>query len=58
MMTRTNDVRRTLARLRLVRMRMRRQGALVLQGRPVSNAACTDVQLTWFAHGWRPKETA
>jgi len=59
MMTRSNpDVRRTLAKLRLVRMRMRQRGALALQGRPVNNAARTDVQQTWMEHGWRPRGAA
>lgn len=47
------ECRRTLARLRLVRMVMRREGKLALQGRPV-NLRATDVQQTWRARNWTP----
>lgn len=51
-MTRTDPaVRRTLARLRLVRMQMRYRGALALSGAPV-NLRVADVAQTWRKHGW------
>lgn len=46
--------RRTLARLRLVRMEMRREGRLVLQGKAVTSAASTDVAKVWAAYGYTP----
>lgn len=39
--------RRTLARLRAVRMAMRRAGKLATQGRPLTSAAKTDVRKTF-----------
>ena len=48
--------RRTLARLRLCRMKMRRQGKLFTQGyRPPHGH---DVERIWKAHGWRPSRWA
>lgn len=53
-MTRTDPaVRRTLARLRLVRMQMRAAGTLALAGATVDLAAA-DVTRTWRRHGWAP----
>lgn len=44
-------VRRTLARLRLVRMQMRRAGTLALAGAKV-NLRTADVARTWRKAGW------
>lgn len=53
-MTRTDPaVRRVLARLRAVRMEMRREGKLALQGRAL-NLRSTDVQATWRLYDWAP----
>ena len=55
-MNRTDPaVRRTLARLRLVRMEMRREGKLALQGKPV-NLREADVQKLWRLYDWTPRE--
>lgn len=54
-MTHTDPaVRRTLARLRLCRMQMRRQGTLALVGAPV-NLRVADVAQTWKRYGWMPR---
>lgn len=45
--------RRTLARLRLARMHLRRQGKLTLAGAPVTWRE-TDVRATWMRAGWKP----
>ena len=46
--------RRTLARLRLVRMELKREGKHVLQGRAITCAASTDVAKTWRLYDWAP----
>ena len=52
-MTRTDPgCRRTLARLRLCRMGLRRSGKLALGGYTPPRGA--DVQATWRRHGWLP----
>jgi hypothetical protein len=47
-------VRRTLARLRLTRMAMKRAGRYMPGG--YRKAVETDVTLTWARYGWRPPE--
>lgn len=52
-MTRTDPkCRRTLARQRLCRMRLRQAGMLALTGYTPEPGA--DVQRTWRRHGWQP----
>lgn len=46
--------RKTLARLRLCRMHMRKEGKLVLQGKQVTNAASTDIRKTWAMYDYTP----
>lgn len=43
--------RRVLARLRMCRMQMRREGKLALQGKPV-NLKAANVRKTWELYGW------
>jgi hypothetical protein len=46
--------RKILARLRLRRWQMRREGIrLAMDGAPVTPASKTDVRITWKRHGWR-----
>ena len=54
MSARDPATRRTLARLRLVRMDMRRENKLALQGRAITCAASTDVAKTWRLYDWAP----
>lgn len=53
-MSQPYNVRRTLARLRLQRMAMRREGKLLTQGHRITPSAATDVRATWAKHGWEP----
>lgn len=46
------ECRRTLARLRLVRMAMRAEGKLLTQGWPITPSANTDVRRVWDRYGW------
>jgi len=53
-MKRTPAERRLLARLRLVRMDMRREGKLLLTGYRVTSSAHTDVARTWARYDYTP----
>jgi hypothetical protein len=47
-------VRKTLAKLRLQRWRMRAAGIpLAIEGAALTPAAHTDVRHTWRRHGWK-----
>lgn len=51
-----SKVNHTLARLRLCRMRMRREGKLLLTGYTPTRGSTVDVSQTWRRYGWRPTE--
>lgn len=52
---RTREQRRVLARLRLVRMEMKREGKHVLQSRKAfTDAASTDIAATFRLYDWAP----
>ena len=57
-MKRTPEQRRVLARLRLVRMRLRRKGKLSLRGYTAPIYSDVSVQRLWREHGWLPRTEA